>query len=90
MLLLLWTNGNIFNFMSSRFCIKFCFYNLNTFSFKSVLQNNFSQFTLFNRVECKKLFCKTDLKLRVFKLIKTKFNGNMLNKADFSCKKLPN
>ena len=32
----------------------------------------FSQFTLFNRVECEKLFCKTNLKLKVFKLIKTK------------------
>ena len=34
-----------------------------------------SQFTLFNRVECEKLFCKTDLKLKVFKLIKPKFNA---------------
>ena len=35
----------------------------------------FSQFTLFNRVrvECEKLFCKTNLKLKVFKLIKTKY-----------------
>ena len=35
----------------------------------------FSQFTLFNRVECEKLFCKTNLKLKVLKLIKTKFNA---------------
>ena len=89
------------NFMSSRFCIKFCFFiNFNIFSFKLVLlpwgprgravktlaanaggcgfephrgQNLFSQFTLFNRVECEKLFCKTNLKLKVLKLIKTKF-----------------
>ena len=33
----------------------------------------FSQFTLFYRVECKKLFCKTNLKLKVLKLIKTVF-----------------
>ena len=32
----------------------------------------FSQFTLFYRVECEKLFCKTNLKLKVLKLIKTK------------------
>ena len=32
----------------------------------------FSQFTLLNRVECEKLFCKTNLKLKVLKLIKTK------------------
>ena len=33
----------------------------------------FAQFTLFKRVECEKLFCKTNLKLiNVFKLIKTK------------------
>ena len=30
----------------------------------------FSQFTLFNSVECEKLFCKTNLKLKVLKLIK--------------------
>ena len=35
----------------------------------------FSQFTLFYRVECEKLFCKTNLKLKVLKLIKTKFNA---------------
>ena len=35
----------------------------------------FSQFTQFNRVECEKLFCKTNLKLKVLKLIKTKFNA---------------
>ena len=32
----------------------------------------FSQFTLFSRVECEKLFCKTNLKLKVLKLIKQK------------------
>ena len=32
----------------------------------------FSQFTLFYRVECEKLFCKTNIKLKVLKLIKTK------------------
>ena len=53
----------------------FVFINLNTFSFKLVLQNNFSQFTLFYRVGCEKLFCKTNLKLKVLKLIKTKFNA---------------
>ena len=31
----------------------------------------FSQFTLFNRVECEKLFCKTNIKLKVLKLNKT-------------------
>ena len=30
----------------------------------------FLQFTLFNRVECEKLFCKTNLKLKVLKFIK--------------------
>ena len=30
----------------------------------------FSQFTLFYKVECEKLFCKTNLKLKVLKLIK--------------------
>ena len=35
----------------------------------------FSQFTLFYRVECEKLFCKTNLKLKVLKLIKSKFNA---------------
>ena len=35
----------------------------------------FSQFTLFNGVECEKLFCKTTLKLKILKLIKTKFNA---------------
>ena len=34
-----------------------------------------SQITLFNKVECQQLFCKTDLKLKVFELIKTKFNA---------------
>ena len=29
-----------------------------------------SQFTLFYRVECKKLFCKTNIKLKVLKLNK--------------------
>ena len=33
----------------------------------------FSQFTLFYRVECEKLFCKTNIKLKVLKLNKTKF-----------------
>ena len=32
----------------------------------------FSQFTLFYRVECERLFCKTNLKLKVLKLIKPK------------------
>ena len=31
----------------------------------------FSQFTLFYRVECEKLFCKTNIKLKVLKLNKT-------------------
>ena len=31
----------------------------------------FSQITLFYRVECEQLFCKTNLKLKVLKLIKT-------------------
>ena len=35
----------------------------------------FSQFTLFYRVECEKLFCKTNLKLKVLKLIKTKIDN---------------
>ena len=35
----------------------------------------FSQFTLFYIVECKNLFCKTNLKLKVFKLMKQKFNA---------------
>ena len=34
----------------------------------------FSQFTLFYRMECEKLFCKTNLKLKVLKLIKTKYS----------------
>ena len=33
----------------------------------------FSLFTLFCRVECEKLFCKTNIKLKVLKLNKTKF-----------------
>ena len=33
----------------------------------------FSQFTLCYRVECEKLFCKTNIKLKVLKLNKTKF-----------------
>ena len=33
-----------------------------------------SQFTLFYKVECEKLFCKTNLKLKVLKLIKIKFS----------------
>ena len=36
---------------------------------------SFSLFTLVNRVECEKLFCKTNLKLKVLELIKTKFNA---------------
>ena len=32
----------------------------------------FSQFTLFYRVECENLFCKTNIKLKVLKLNKTK------------------
>ena len=35
----------------------------------------FVQFTLVNRVECETLFCKGNLKLKVFKLINTKFNA---------------
>ena len=31
----------------------------------------FSQFTLFYRVECEKLFCKTNLKLKSIKINKT-------------------
>ena len=33
----------------------------------------FSQFTLFYRVECEKLFCKTNIKLKVLKLNKNIF-----------------
>ena len=36
----------------------------------------FSQFTLFNRVECEKLFCKTNLKLKVLKINKNKIIKN--------------
>ena len=32
----------------------------------------FTQFTLFYIVECEKLFCKTNIKLKVLKLNKTK------------------
>ena len=35
-------------------------------------QNCFSQFTLFYRVECEDLFCKTNIKLKVLKLNKEK------------------
>ena len=35
----------------------------------------FSQFTLFIEWSGKQLFCKTNLKLKVLKLIKTKFNA---------------
>ena len=35
----------------------------------------FSQFTLFYRVKCEKMFCKTNLKLKLLKLNKTKFNS---------------
>ena len=35
----------------------------------------FSQFTLFYRVKCEKLFCKTNLKLKSIKINKTKFNA---------------
>ena len=41
-------------------------------------QFSFSQFTLFYRVECEKLFCKTNLKLKVLKLIKTKIMKSVL------------
>ena len=43
----------------------------------------FSQFTLFYRVECEKLFCKTNLKLKVFKLIKPKFNAKPWHKIEY-------
>ena len=33
----------------------------------------FSQFTLFYSVECEKLFCKTNIKLKLLKLIKQKY-----------------
>ena len=36
----------------------------------------FSYFTLFYRVECEKLFCKTNIKLKVLKLNLTKFKIN--------------
>ena len=46
----------------------------------------FSQFTLFYRVECEKLFCKTNLKLKVLKLNKIKQktlkNQNLLKYFD--------
>ena len=32
----------------------------------------FSQFTLFYRVECEKLFCKTNIKRKLLKLLKQK------------------
>ena len=47
----------LLNFMSSRFPPR---------------ANFFSQFTLFYRVECEKLFCKTNIELKVLKLNKTK------------------
>ena len=34
-------------------------------------------------MECEKLFCKTNLKLKVLKLIKTKCNTNMLFRPKF-------
>ena len=37
------------------------------------VKNCFAQFTLFYGVECEKLFCKTNIKLKVLKLNKTKF-----------------
>ena len=40
-------------------------------------QIRFSQFTLFYRVECEKLFCKTNLKLKSIKINKTKFNAKL-------------
>ena len=43
----------------------------------------FSQFTLFYRVECEKLFCKTNLKLNVLKLNKTKTKNILYNSANF-------
>ena len=62
------------------FEINFVLFNFNTFSFILVLQYfklegkiRFSQFTLFYRVECEKLFCKSNIKLKVLKLNKTKF-----------------
>ena len=36
-----------------------------------------SQFTLFYRVECEKLFCKTNLKLKLLKLIKQNLMQNL-------------
>ena len=66
--------------MSSRFCIKFLFLLiLIKTKIKTLVGSNptegkirFSQITLFYRVECENLFCKTNLKLKVLKLIKTK------------------
>ena len=43
----------------------------------------FSQFTLFYRVECEKLFCKTNLKLESIKINKTK--SNPLNIHNLLC-----
>ena len=62
--------------------MSFVLFNFNTFSFTSILvvlanEGNiccFLQFTLFYRVECEKLFCKTNIKLKELKLNKTKFN----------------
>ena len=53
----------------------------NLIKFKTQVNTNYyfvfrlSQFILFYRVECEKLFCKTNLKLKVLTLIKTKFNA---------------
>ena len=40
-------------------------------------KNLFSQFTIFYRLKCEKLFCKTktNIRLNVFQLYKTKFNS---------------
>ena len=37
----------------------------------------FSQITLFNKLECEKLFCKTNLKLKVLKLKKINLMQNL-------------
>ena len=42
-------------------------------------KNFFSQFTLFYRVEYENLFCKTNIKLKVLKLNKTKFISTQLS-----------
>ena len=59
------SNSNVDLILLDVFC---CFFGKTNFEGKICCP----QFTLFYRVECEKLFCKTYLKLKVLKLIKTK------------------